>query len=70
MSDTDPALAALQRGDHEPAAKLYFDRAASVESPEASCFYATHAYVHALCAGDTTLADKAQKLLREAGKLR
>ena len=70
MADKDAALAALERGDEALAAALYFQRAQEMNDPQARCFYATHAYVHALSAGDTNLIEAASNLLRQAGRLR
>ena len=66
----DPALAAIQAGDDTKAAKLYLARALEVNEDQARSFYATHAYVHALVAGDEDVAHQSSTLLRTAGRLK
>lgn len=69
MSD-QALLSALADGDHARAAQLYMQAAESCFDDDASAFYATHAYVHALQAGQADIEERAGVLLRRLGRLR
>ncbi len=69
MSDK-ALLAALAAGDHALAARLYMETAEASSGDDASAFYATHAYVHALQAGQAAIEERAGALLRRLGRLR
>ncbi len=62
---------ALEGGDHQTAAQLYMQAAELADrEPDAAAFYATHAFVHALQAGDFTIEQQSGGLLRRMGRLR
>ncbi len=61
---------ALENGDHKTAAQLYMQAAEQAGDSDAAAFYATHAYVHALQAGDTAVEQRSGGLLRRMGRLR
>jgi hypothetical protein len=69
MSD-QVLLAALAAGDHALAAQLYMRAAETSADDDSSAFYATHAYVHALQAGQAAIEERAGALLRRLGRLR
>lgn len=63
-------FAALDDGDHQTVAELYLQAAEQANDRDAAAFYATHAYVHALQAGDTAIEQRSGGLLRRMGRLR